>query len=49
MTVTCRVCGTDHDDGAVRCDGTLPDGTRCGADLVEQDSSTTSRAATGGY
>lgn len=32
----CSVCGTEQPAGAVRCDGELPDGSRCGNDLVDE-------------
>jgi len=43
----CNVCGEAYDDGDWRCDGMHEDGTRCGADLVEQSKGDHSRAALG--
>jgi hypothetical protein len=44
----CNVCGEIYDDGDYRCDGELPDGTRCGADLIDQSDSSASRGVAGG-
>lgn len=32
--IVCRVCGAEHPDSKVRCDGELPNGGTCGKDLT---------------
>lgn len=44
----CNVCGTPYDRGDWRCEGELPDGTRCGADLADQGHTDGQRSTLGG-